>query len=85
MNIKSAEAHQLAKELAALEHTTVTDAVILSLREAVERRQEQVAAQARLRAAQDVASRMQERIRAQAGPSLWEIAADLYDEQGLPR
>ena len=44
MNITSAEAHDLAKELAALEHTTITDAVILSLREVVERRQEHSAA-----------------------------------------
>ncbi|MFM7144805.1 MAG: type II toxin-antitoxin system VapB family antitoxin [Actinomycetales bacterium] len=35
MNIKSPHAHALARELAALEHTTVTDAVTLSLQESL--------------------------------------------------
>ena len=37
MNIKSAVAHQMARELAAVEGTTVTDAVTGALRLALER------------------------------------------------
>jgi antitoxin VapB len=85
MNIKSAEAHQLAKELAALEHTTVTDAVILSLREAVERRQREEDRTARAQAMKDIAGRFAEIDRERQGPSLTEITEDLYDEVGLPR
>ena len=32
LNIKNAEAHELARELAEIEHTTITDAVVRSLR-----------------------------------------------------
>jgi antitoxin VapB len=85
MNIKSAEAHALAKDLAALENTTLTDAVILSLREALERRSEQRAAQRRLDRVQRTLDLMQERVRETSGTSLWEINEDLYDERGLPR
>lgn len=85
MNIKNDEAHALAKELASLEHTTVTDAVVLSLREAVERRRAEHAADVRFRGAMEIVERMQAEERAHDGPSLWEINEDLYDEWGLPR
>lgn len=85
MNIKSAEAHALAKDLAALENTTLTDAVILSLREALERRSEERAAQRRIDRVQRTLQLMQERVREASGPSLWEINEALYDERGLPR
>jgi len=48
MNIKSTTAHDLAKELAAIEHTSVTQAVTLSLREALDRRRSQEIADQRL-------------------------------------
>lgn len=41
-SIKSEAAHELARDLAALEHTTVTNAVTMSLREALDRRQAEV-------------------------------------------
>lgn len=85
MNIKSAEAHALAKDLAALEHTTLTDAVIISLREAVARRRAEVTATARLERINSLAARFAEIDRTLDGPSLWEINEDLYDENGLPR
>lgn len=85
MNIKSAEAHALAKDLAALEHTTLTDAVIISLREAVARRRAEVNATARLERINSLAARFAEIDRTLDGPSLWEINEDLYDENGLPR
>lgn len=85
MNIKSAEAHALAKDLAALEHTTLTDAVVISLREAVARRQAEGTAKARLERINSLAARFAEIDRILDGPSLWEINEDLYDENGLPR
>ena len=38
LNIKNEQAHELAKELAKLTDTSITEAVIFALREAVERR-----------------------------------------------
>lgn len=85
MNIKSAEAHALAKDLAAMEHTTLTDAVIISLREAVARRRAEATAKARLKKIHSLSARFAEIDRTLDGPSLWEINEDLYDENGLPR
>lgn len=86
MNIKNAEAHDLAKELAALEQTTVTEAVTISLREALARRRaESVAATrlAKMRAISDAFAE-QERLHP-SDQSLWDIMSDLYDERGLPK
>lgn len=85
MNIKSKAAHDLAKELAALEHTTVTNAVTMSLREALERRRADVAAEQRRALIHEIADRFTEQVRTNPGPSLWRVAEDLYDERGLPR
>lgn len=85
MNIKNDEAHSLAKELAAMEHTTVTEAVTLSLREALERRRTPAAQQHRRERVQELVLRMQQQARQTSGRSLWEIADELYDEQGLPK
>lgn len=85
MNIKNDEAHALAKELASLEHTTVTDAVVISLREAVARRRAEHEAELRFRGAMAVVERMQAEERNHVGPTLWEINEDLYDDLGLPR
>ncbi|MBM3670498.1 MAG: hypothetical protein FJW97_10935 [Actinobacteria bacterium] len=86
MNIKNPEAHELAKELAALEKTTVTAAVTLSLREALAKRRGEEAAAARLEKMRDISSRFAERERMNPGAkSLWEINEDLFDESGLPR
>ena len=81
MNIKSKAAHDLAKELAALEHTTVTNAVTMSLREALERRRAEVVAEQRRTRIHEIT----EQIRTNPGPSLWTVTEDLYDERGLPR
>ena len=85
MNIKSAEAHDLAKQLAALEHTSVTQAVTLSLREALERRTENRAASERLEHANEILSEMRQSLRDNPGPSLQELMDDLYDDMGLPK
>lgn len=85
MNIKNAEAHDLAKELAALEHTTVTDAVVISLREAISRRRAAAAAETRLAKMRAISDRFADELAKTPGPSLWQINEDLYDELGLPK
>lgn len=86
MNIKSPEAHELARELAALEHTTVTEAVTISLREALARRRAEDVAVTRLARMRDISARFAERERQDPGVrTLWEINEDLYDSRGLPR
>jgi hypothetical protein len=85
MNIKSDEAHELAREFAALEHTSMTEAVVISLREAVARRRAEAVTAEKLARMRAVSSSFAELEREQGGRSLWEINADLYDEAGLPR
>jgi hypothetical protein len=86
MNIKNTEARELARQLVALENTTVTNAVTMSLREALARRRPDQVTKSRLekmRQFADTFARL-ERQDSQR-KSLWELNADLYDEQGLPR
>jgi antitoxin VapB len=86
MNIKSAEAHKLARQLAALEDTTVTDAVTMSLREALARRRAYQITEARLEKMRQLADTFATLEREDPGAhSLWEVNANLHDEQGLPR
>lgn len=85
MNIKNDEAHSLARELAALEHTTVTDAVTMSLREALERRRTPAAQQRRRARVEQLVERLQRQAKQLGGKTLWDIADDLYNERGLPR
>ena len=85
MNIKSAEAHELARELAAVEHISVTEAVTMSLREALARRRAEAVTAERLTKMRRISARFAELEGAQSGPSLWQVAEDLYDERGLPR
>ena len=85
LNIKNPEAHALAKELAALERTSVTEAVTISLREALARRRAEDAAAAKLKKMRAIADRFADELAKTPGPSLWEINEDLYDELGLPK
>ena len=85
VNIKSEAAHELARELAALEHTSVTNAVTMSLREALERRRAEVLTEQRRTRIREIADRFTDQIRTNPGESLWELTEGLYDEQGLPR
>ena len=85
MNIKSPEAHDLARQLAEVEHTTVTEAVTMSLREALAIRRAEESKAARLVNMRRLADRFVEIERSKSGPSLWEVNAVLYDERGLPR
>jgi len=81
MNIKSAEAHRLARELAAETGESVTAAVTLAVRERLERvrreRQADRVAERLLAIGRDCARLLQ-------GPPI-DHAELLYDERGLPK
>ncbi len=84
LNIKNPETHELARELAALLHTTVTSAVTLALKESIATRKtgsQPVAKVERLRA---ISARATARMRATSGLNLHDVADGLYDAQGLP-
>ena len=83
MNIKNDEAHAMARELAELENTSVTEAVGTALREALLHRRELGAA--RMDRARDTLELMREQLAASPGRSLHEVNASLYDDHGLPR
>jgi antitoxin VapB len=83
MNIKSQEAHDLARELAALTGETVTQAVTVAVRERLERLRHETAAEERIR-------RMTELSHSTASlmtPEFRDLDIDelLYDERGLPK
>ena len=82
LNIKSEEAHRLARELARLTSESMTIAVTKALRERLDRlrRAEAVALADRLLAiGRDCAARLKEPYRSTDHGDL------LYDERGLPR
>jgi hypothetical protein len=83
MNIKNDEAQAMARELADLDHTTVTQAVRTALQEALDQRQAQTTK--RIQRAQDTLEQMRSQLAASPGPSLREANEALYDEGGLPR
>jgi antitoxin VapB len=84
LNIKNPEAHELAKELAELTGESMTEAIIVALRERLARElntPERIAerAEAIMAIGRDVAARLGPEYRAKD----WD--AELYDERGLPR
>ena len=81
MNIKSEQAHELARQLAQREHTTLTEAVTLALREAIERREAEDAEL--LAEIHEIATRLKALL--PPGITSEELLADLYDEDGLPK
>jgi antitoxin VapB len=83
MNIKNDETHALARELAALDNTSLTEAVSTALREALLHRQ--ALSSDRMERARDTLELMRAQLAASPGPSLHEVNASLYDDHGLPR
>jgi antitoxin VapB len=82
LNIKNAEAHRLAQELAALTGESLTTAVTQALSERLERTrrsQQKPLAERLLRIGQDCAARLKEPYRSIDHGKL------LYDETGLPK
>ena len=81
MNIKNAEAEQLARELADITGESLTTAIIVSLRERLEkvrRRREPDLAERLLAIGQDLAPRLREPYRSGDHADL------LYDDRGMP-
>lgn len=83
MNIKNDEAQAMARELAALDHTTVTEAVRTALQEALDQRQARTSK--KIQRAQDTLEQMRSQLAATPGQSLREANEALYDEGGLPQ
>ena len=83
MNIKSQEAHDLARELAALTGETVTQAVTIALRERLDHLRHDLGAEERIKRlhelSREIASRMSPEVLA------LDIDELLYDERGLPK
>lgn len=83
MNIKNEKTHALARELAAIEQATVTDAVSTALREALARRRQ--AQSSRRERVMQLLARIREHLGKTEGPSLQSVSESLYDEHGLPQ
>ncbi len=83
MNIKSQEAHDLARELAKLTGETVTQAVTVAVRERLERLRDEAGAEERRRRMLELAHVMASRMT----PEFRDLDIDdyLYDERGLPK
>jgi antitoxin VapB len=84
LNIKNHEVHELAKELAELTGESMTEAVLIALRERLARErntEERIEARAETLMAigREVASRIPPKLRDK------DRDAELYDERGLPR
>ena len=84
LNIKNPEAHALAKELAELTGESMTEAILVALRERLARERntpERIEQRTRaiLALGAEIASRMSEETRTM------DVDAYLYDEHGLPR
>lgn len=79
LNIKNPEAHRLAKELAAIEGTTLTEAVTRALEAAL--KEHGIRRQARHQVLQGLVASA----RAHGTPAAMSAFDDMYDEAGLPR
>ena len=80
LHIEDEETCQLADELAQLTGETVTDAIMVALRERLERQREIAE---RLQRMREISRRTARLLR--PGPSAVEHGDFLYDEDGLPR
>ena len=83
LNIKSEEAHQLARELAQLTGETMTGAVTVALKERLARERRERSVEERMREIHAIAQRCASMMG--DGPSAVEHGDFLYDERGLPR
>ena len=83
LNIKNQDTCRLAGELARLTGETMTGAIIVALRERLEREKRERTVEARLREIRAIAERCAKLMR--DGPSAVDHGDFLYDEHGLPR
>lgn len=79
LNIKNAEAHKLALELASLTGESLTAAVTEALREKLARLRRRGLADRLMEIGKEFSSRMSEKTKT------FDIDAELYDERGLPK
>ena len=82
LNIKNAETHQLARELAELTGESMTEAITVALRERLEREKRERGVEARIKKLRAI--RKRSRALLKDGPSAVEHGDFLYDENGLP-
>ena len=80
LNIKNAETHKLARELATLTGESVTEAVTVAVRERLSRVRRVGLAERLREISLDAAKRWKEPYRSMEDPT-----AFLYDERGLPK
>jgi len=84
LNIKNPETHELARELAALLHTTVTSAVTLASKESIATRETGSQALNKVERLRAISARAAARVQATSGRDLHDVTDGLYDVQGLP-
>ena len=83
LNIKNEETCQLARELAQLTGESMTGAIMVALKERLERERRGRSVEARVLELQAIGQRCARQLR--DGPSAAEHGDLLYDEHGLPR
>ena len=79
MNIKSEEAHALAKRIASHTGETVTSAVVVALRERLERLERERNVQEKIRRIDAILAKLPP-----VPPGVTSDHSDLYDDDGLP-
>ncbi len=83
LNIKNEETCQLARELAQLTGESMTGAIMVALKQRLERERRGRSVEARARELHAIGQRCARRLR--DGPAAAEHGDLLYDERGLPR
>lgn len=86
LTIENPRAHELARELAAAEGVSLTDAVLRALQEKADRLQAErdLKSKAKLDRARNSIARLRAALDP-SGPPLGRIADDMYVDNGLPR
>ena len=79
MNIKSEEAHDLARQIASHTGESLTSAVVIALRERLERIERERNIQDKIRRIDEILARLPP-----VPPEVTSDHSDLYDEHGLP-
>ena len=80
MNIKSEEAHRIAKEIATYTGESITSAVIIALKERLERLKREASFEERKALIEDIIRRS-----GPTAPGVTSDHSDLYDDVGLPK
>ena len=86
LNIKDPKVADMARRLAKLRNTTITEAVAAALADSLDRTERNAEAEQaeRIRRTEEIVARFQAKMDPDA-PSLREIEEEMYDEYGLPR